>query len=139
MSKYLIDTDICIAFLKDKFNIKRKIKSVGISNCYISEITIAELTYGAYKSSNFEKHISEVVRMKNLFNVIPISDSIEKYAAEKVRLQRLGQLIPDFDLLIATSVVAHNMVIVTRNEKHFSRINDIVIENWTKREFNHFA
>ncbi len=47
--KYLLDTDICIFFLKGKFNIYEKIKQVGVENCYISEITIAELKYGAAK------------------------------------------------------------------------------------------
>lgn len=43
MNGYLIDTDICIYYLKGKFGIKDKVKEVEINNCYISEITIAEL------------------------------------------------------------------------------------------------
>lgn len=116
-----------------------KIDEVGLDNCYVSEITIIELTYGTYKSTNFEKHITEVVKIKSLFEVLSISDSIEEFVIEKVRLQRLGQLIPDFDLLIATSAVAHNMVMVTRNTKHLSRVNGISIEDWTKSEFNRFS
>ncbi len=126
-------------FLKGKFGLIDKVNEVGLDNCYISEITIIELTYGAYKSTNFEKHISEVVKIKSLFEVLSISASIEKFAKEKVHLQRLGKLIPDFDLLIAATAITNNMTMVTRNEKHLSRINEISIENWTKREFNRFA
>ena len=139
MSQYLIDTDICISFLKGKHGIKEKVKEVGIENCYISEITIAELTYGAYKSTNFEKHILEVKKMEILFEIIPIYGSINKYGEERVRLQKTGNLIPDFDLLIGTTAVTNNLVMVTNNEKHLSRISGIVIENWTKREYNKFV
>ena len=136
MDEYLIDTDICVYYLKGKFGIKDKVKEVGINNCYISEITIAELTYGAHKSKDFQKHILEVKKMEVLFEIIPIYGSFEKYAEERVRLQNAGVLIPDFDLLIGATAVANNLKMVTNNEKHLSRISGIVIENWTKKKFN---
>jgi len=136
MDGYLIDTDICIYYLKGKFGIKDKIKDVAVNNCYISEITIAELTYGAYKSKAFAKHILEVKKLEVLFEIIPIYGSFDKYASERVRLQNAGILIPDFDLLIGTTAVMNNLTMVTNNEKHLSGISDIAIENWTKKKFN---
>lgn len=50
--EFLIDTDIIIDYLKGRFFLNEKIKEVGLANCYVSEITIAELQYGAVKSSN---------------------------------------------------------------------------------------
>lgn len=78
MDQYLIDTDICIHFLKGKFRINDKVREVGLDNCSLSEITIAELTYGAYKSANFKKHILEVKKMEALFEIIPIYGSVNK-------------------------------------------------------------
>jgi len=127
--RYLLDTDICIFFLQGKFNIKEKIKGVGISNCYISEITIAELKFGAMKSSNIEKHTKEVEKMEELFSVIPIYNSLDNYAIEKVKLQNL---IPDFDLLIGVTAVSNSLVLVSNNERHLKRISHIELENWTK-------
>ncbi len=66
MKKYLIDTDICIFLLKDKYDLKAKVKTVGIENCFISDITIAELTFGAFKSTNYQKHIAEVDTFSSL-------------------------------------------------------------------------
>lgn len=40
---YLIDTNICIFFLKGKFDLQAKFERVGLENCFISEITVAEL------------------------------------------------------------------------------------------------
>ncbi|MEL7222173.1 MAG: hypothetical protein AAGJ93_12695 [Bacteroidota bacterium] len=50
--KYLIDTDILIDYFKAKYALNEKFKSVGLENCYVSEISIAELLYGALKSSD---------------------------------------------------------------------------------------
>ena len=44
--KYLLDTCICICWLRDKFNVKSRINAVGLENCCISEITVAELKFG---------------------------------------------------------------------------------------------
>ncbi len=132
MKRYLLDTDICIYFLKGKYHIKSKIEEAGLSNCFISEITIAELAYGAYNSEQFEKHIQEVLKMQALFEVIPINEILISFGEEKARLKKAGNLIPDFDLLIGLTAFQHNMILVTNNEKHLSRIDKIEIENWAK-------
>jgi tRNA(fMet)-specific endonuclease VapC len=47
--KYLLDSNICIHFFRGQFNIIEKLNEVGIENCAISEITLAELVFGAEK------------------------------------------------------------------------------------------
>ena len=49
MRKYLLDTNICAYFLNGKYHLDVKIAAIGIENCAISEITIAELKYGIKK------------------------------------------------------------------------------------------
>lgn len=137
--RYLLDSDICITYFKGKFGVPEKIDSVGIENCYVSEITIYELTYGALNSVQVEKHKKEVVLLEELFGLVPALVAKDVYAAEKVRLRRLGALIPDFDLLIGCSAVANDMVMVTNNEKHLERIEGIKIENWMKPAHNEFS
>ncbi len=53
--KYLLDTNICIHFFKGKFNLIDKLTKIGIENCAISEITLAELIFGAENSTNPKK------------------------------------------------------------------------------------
>jgi len=136
--RYLLDSDICIAYFKGNFFVPEKIDSVGIGNCYISEISIYELTYGALNSAQIDKHKNEVVLLEELFTVVPALTAKDVYAAEKVRLRRDGSLIPDFDLLIGCSAVANDMVMVTNNVKHLERIDGITIENWRAAEHNEF-
>ncbi len=135
---YLLDTDMLISFLKDKDYVAEKIDHVGIEYCYVSEISIIELTYGAYNSQKIQKHLDEVHQVENLFEVIPLYAAIDIFAREKVRLKKEGNLIPDFDLIIGCSAVANNMIMVTSNIKHLERIKGIKIENWRDAKFNEF-
>lgn len=130
--KYLLDTDICIFFLQGKYSIKDKIQKAGIDNCFVSEITILELKFGAAHSSNFKKHTEEVEQMESIFSVLPIYEAFDFFAKEKSRLKKNGILIPDFDLLIGSTAVINDLIMVTNNERHLQRIEGIKIENWTK-------
>ncbi len=53
--RYLLDTNICIYFLKGRYNLVEKFDQIGFDNLYISEITVAELKFGAAKSNKPEK------------------------------------------------------------------------------------
>lgn len=130
MNGYLLDTDICVFFLRGKYNLANKIEAVGIENCFVSEITIAELLFGAENSTDYEKHIKEVEFFEKNFKVITINSCLRLYAKEKAKLRRKGTPVAEFDLLIGATAVANNFTMVTRNRKHFEKISDIKIENW---------
>ena len=136
MSKYLLDTDTCIFLLKGKFGVKENVKKAGVENCFVSEITLLELSYGASKSENYEEHIKDIDVVEELFGVVPIYECIKLFGKEKARLKRIGKSIPEFDLLIGVSSVEKGMTLVTGNEKHMSRIDGIMIENWIDRSIN---
>ena len=59
MKQYLLDTNICIYLLKDLYDIAAQIERCGRKNCFISEITLAELYYGASHSGQKEKKMQE--------------------------------------------------------------------------------
>ena len=139
MSGYLLDTDICIFFLQGKFNLADKIAEVGIQNCSISEITIGELLFGAENSQNYQKHRKEVEHFERSFTVVPIYNVLPTYAKEKVRLRRAGTPVAEFDLLIGATALSHDLTLVTGNVKHFSKIQGLTIENWTKKTHNSFV
>lgn len=132
MKKYLLDTNICVFILRGENNLKVKIQSAGIDNCYISEITLAELYYGA-ECSNKPQKIRELINtFCNGIKIIPISNILEVYATQKASLRRQGKLIDDFDLLIGCTAISNNMILVTDNLKHLDRL-PVTIENWVKR------
>ena len=64
MKGYLLDTNICIFYMKVRYQLDEKIAKVGQNNCYISEITVAELLFGAARSANKEKHLNHLSSIK---------------------------------------------------------------------------
>lgn len=131
MKKYLLDTNICIYFLKGQFELHRKIEQIGEENCYLSEITIAELKYGAENSKQKEKNRRNHEEFQAKFKILPVFPAFDIYAKEKARLKTKGKVIDDFDLLIGATAVYNNLTLVTRNVSDFDRLSKIVIENWT--------
>lgn len=132
--RFLLDTNTCIFFLRGKLNLNEIIKEKGRENCFISEITVVELRYGAENSNNSLKSHKSVDTFISGLAIIPIFGSIKRYAKEKVRLRRIGKPMHDeFDLLIGVTAIENGLTLVTDNIKDFERLNGIKIENWFKR------
>ena len=133
---YLLDTNICVFYLRGKFNIDQLIDKAGWDNCCISEITELELKFGAELS----KQRDGIDRSQQLndfledIKILPINNAIDVAASEKIRLRLAGTPCEDnFDLLIACTAIANDMVCVTDNTKDFHRFHGIRLENWVAR------
>ncbi|HWF44326.1 MAG TPA: type II toxin-antitoxin system VapC family toxin [Candidatus Kapabacteria bacterium] len=126
---YLLDTNICIYYFSGRYGLKKKLHDVGISNCRISEITVAELKFGVEKSGKAKNRLVVETFISSI-EIQSILSSLDVFAREKARLRKLGQIIDDFDLLIGSTAIANDLILVTNNAKHLSRLNGIRIENW---------
>ena len=131
--KYLLDTNICIHLFRGKFNLIEKFQEIKLDHCAISEITLAELVFGAENSPNPKKNFKIIDQFTEQVKILPIFNSIQIYAKEKVRLRKAGIMISDFDLLIGSTAIANELIMVTENTKEFERITSIKIENWVQR------
>ena len=127
--KYLLDTNALISMLKNKGNVREQIIKAGFKNCFISEISIAELFYGAAKGGRIE-NFNDVKHIQQKFGVLSIYPYLESYGKVKALLESKGQRIDDFDILIGVTAQQNNFTMVTANIKHLGRIPDLHIENW---------
>jgi len=132
LNSYLLDTNICIYYLKGMFALDKVIQRVGSVNCFISEVTVAELKFGIENSKTPELIRPLVEALIPQFTITPIFDSLDIYAKEKSRLRKTGFLIDDFDLIIGATAIHHGMILVTNNTKHLNRLSGIQIEDWTQ-------
>jgi tRNA(fMet)-specific endonuclease VapC len=134
MSQYLLDTNICIHYLKGEYDLKVKVLQSGFSNCYISEITIAELLYGVENSapSKYQHNLNMVRDFELAFSeqTLPTITGFPIYAREKARLKRNGRTVGEFDLLIGATALRYDLTLVTRNTKDFENLAGIQLENW---------
>jgi tRNA(fMet)-specific endonuclease VapC len=129
---YLIDTNACVSFLRGHSSMRERFRRAGYGNCRISEITLAELLFGVYRSADPEKNRSRLDVLLIEIKVIAITDALETYAKEKARLAALGTPVADFDLLIGATAIHHGLTLVTNNSRHFQRIQGIQLEDWTQ-------
>ncbi len=120
--------------MRGMFEMNRKIALAGISNCYLSEITVAELYYGAENSDNPKKTMQQTEDFISLFRVIPFSQSLHTFGREMAYLKSIGRKIENFDMAIGSIALQHQMVMVTDNIDHLGRIRGIEIENWKTEE-----
>lgn len=117
--------------MKGKFDLETKFEKVNPDNCFISEITLAELKFGVGKSEKPEKNKKTLNNFLTGIQVLPIFHSLDLYAKEKARLQKAGTPIDDFDLLIGVTSITHQLTMVTNNTNHFKRISKVKLEDWT--------
>ena len=111
-------------------NVRDILLRIGTKNCYISEITVAELYFGLAKAEDKKRKLEDIREVQKLFRVIPAYSSFKEYSEIRHSLEHSGQRIDQFDLLIAATALHQQMTLVTSNLKHFERIQGIEIENW---------
>jgi len=122
--QYLLDTSICVFFLRGLLDHNIITKDKGLDNCYISEITVFELRCGAENSNNSKKSHKAVDRFIQGLSIIPIYGCAKRYAEEKVKLRKNGTPMHDeFDLLIAVTAIENNLSLVTDNLKDFKNFD----------------
>ena len=130
MAKYLLDTCVCISMFRNEGHVREKLLNVGLDNCYISEITIAELYFGVAKVENKKRKLEDIKRVQQMFKVIPAYSSFKEYGEIRHSLEHTGLRVDQFDLLMGATAIHHQMTLVTSNLKHFERMPGIKIESW---------
>ncbi len=138
MEKYLLDTNIWIEHFHQRSGVTKHIMELQTTQLFVSEITLAELTFGAYNSSDFERHIKEPQWLRRYITVLDISDVFNEYAQIRCALKKmqknLDKNIGNFDILIGATALHYGLTVVTDNVKHFELMPDVKVENWFTRD-----
>ena len=125
---YLLDSDRIIDALHSRQDAIDLISTVIVDGVAISVITVGELYEGTYRSPDPQMRMNQLRQFLSQFPVLPVTQPIvEVFAAERARLRAQGTPIADFDLLIASTALHHNLTLVTRNLRHFRRVSGLRI------------
>ena len=130
MAKYLLDTCTCISMFRNEGRVRDTLRRIGTKNCYISEITVAELYFGLAKAEDKKRKLDDIREVQRLFRVIPAYASFKEYGEIRYSLEHTGQRVDQFDLLIGATALHHDLTLVTSTLKHFERMQGVKIENW---------
>ncbi len=128
---YLLDTDTCIAVLRQKPAALARLQSLSPDDCGISAITSYELFAGAEKARDAK---SERAKLDQFFAVVDVLDFDEAASAEaaaiRATLEKAGTPIGPYDLLIAGHALVLGVILVTGNTNEFRRVSGLQLENW---------
>lgn len=130
--KYLVDTNILIYLMNSKSSeLQNKFISHPTQEFFVSTITVAELIYGAKKSSRVEQNLNAAIKILSPFSIIDFTsmDAFE-YGDIRCDLERKGQIIGANDLLIAAQARRLNLTVITANLKEYERVKGLNVENW---------
>jgi predicted nucleic acid-binding protein len=129
---FLLDTDTIIYNLKGNRAVRRNLQDHFEDPMKMCVITLMELYFGAYRSKKITGNLSKVRAIENAFEIISVnSECAEIFGMLKASLKKSGTSLDDFDLIIASCAMTHNLTLVTNNIKHFSRIDGLKLTNWT--------
>ncbi|MBW1752658.1 MAG: type II toxin-antitoxin system VapC family toxin [Deltaproteobacteria bacterium] len=129
---YLLDTDTIIFSLKGHEAIKKNLQKHFEEPMKICVITLMELYFGAYKSEKVTGNLAKIRTIENAFEIISTGrESAEIFGMLKASLEKSGTPLDDFDLIIASCALSHNLILVTNNIKHFDRVEGLRLTNWT--------
>ncbi len=122
--KYLIDSDWIIDHLNGVESVTKKLEKFTASGICTSIISVAELYEGVYGSKNYEASLETLETFLEGITVLSIDQEVCKiFGRERNKLRKLGNIIGDFDLLIASICLKHNLILLTNNKTHFERID----------------
>jgi tRNA(fMet)-specific endonuclease VapC len=133
-TRYLLDTNICVYIRQHKpLEVLGRFERLRPGEAAISVVTAGELLYGAEKSVH---RIAALERLRELFLVLPPlslpETAASAYGSIRSDLERRGEMIGNNDLWIAAHAAAERLVLVTNNEREFSRVRNLKVQNWTE-------
>ena len=128
---FLLDTDTIIYNMKGNVDVQNNLRRHINDSISISVITLMELYYGARKSQKVAINLAKIKTLEQSIETIPVGlESTEIFGLLKAQPEIEGNRLDDFDLIIASCAMAHNLTLVTNNTKHFQRIDGLKLANW---------
>ena len=130
----LLDTNVCIHIIRHRPQaVLRRFEDYGIGEAGISSVTVAELRYGAEKSSRPEQNLEALGRFLLPLEVLAFGqEAAAAYGRIRAVLEKAGTPIGPLDTLIAAHAVSVGVTLVTNNTREFRRVPGLEVEDWTR-------
>jgi tRNA(fMet)-specific endonuclease VapC len=128
---YLLDTNTLIYFFKQQGHVAAHLQQVQASQIALPAVAIFELEYGLLRSTKPQTQQKGMDAVLAAYRVLPLDAKSAKSAAwAKHTLELAGAPIGPADQLIAGIALAHDLALITRNTREFSRVPGLRLENW---------
>ena len=134
MLKFMLDTNIAIYTLKNKPAPVREIFKKHDGQICLSSVSYMELVFGAERSSDPQRNLRSLEGFVARLEVLALDIEAASHAGQiRAELATRGTPIGPFDQLIAGHARSRGLILVTNNEREFSRVAGLRTENWASR------
>jgi tRNA(fMet)-specific endonuclease VapC len=129
---YLLDTDICVEYLRGSdADIRDRLSSLAPTDAWLCSIVKAELNFGAHNSKRVAANLRRLREFYQHLQSAPFDDrAAEHYGSLRAHLRREGTEIGPNDLKIASIALANDMTLVTGNLREFHRVPGLMVAEW---------
>ncbi|MDP1778748.1 MAG: type II toxin-antitoxin system VapC family toxin [Anaerolineales bacterium] len=125
----IMDSDHCVAILRGKLDLRTKVSPDD--ELAITTVSIGELIHGAHRSQQVSENLARLDVLLAALTVLSFDEfSARRFGIIKAGLENSGTLLHDLDLQIASIAIEYNLPLLTHNQKHFSRIKNLMLEDW---------
>ncbi|GHS95320.1 nucleic acid-binding protein [Synergistales bacterium] len=130
---YFLDSNICIYYMKNKSQkLNDRLENTITNKIKLPSMVVAELFYGASKSKWAQANFNHLRAFVSIYEIIPFEEEAAyRYGTIRAYLEEKGQIIGNNDMIIAATVLSRDGVLVTNNAGEFSRVKNLVVEDWT--------
>jgi tRNA(fMet)-specific endonuclease VapC len=130
--KFLLGTDTCIYAIKQDASVLRRLLSESRADIAVSVITEGELRTARPRARTPTRRVGRVENFLRPLSILEFtSEDAASYAQIRARRERAGTPIGPLDTLIAAQAVLRKRTLVTNNQREFSRIPGLRVENWS--------
>ena len=134
--QYLLDTDICSYLIRGRdagLLATMQTKARAGADISISAITYAELRSGAERARHADRYNHAIYLFcERLSGVLAWDRSAaDEFASLEAELHKRGRPIGRNDTMIAAHALSLGCAVVTNNQRHFSRVPRLQVENWS--------
>jgi tRNA(fMet)-specific endonuclease VapC len=132
MTRYLLDTNICIYLIKKHPpEVLARFQQIQLKQLHIPTITLFELYYGIEKNNSQQRNLAALENFIAPLTIVDFTlDAAKKAAKIRDNLQKSGTPIGAYDIQIAAIAISLNMTLLTSNTREFERVKDLKLENW---------
>ena len=132
VTRYMLDTNTVSHLLKKQPAVAHRVVAVPITSLCISAITQGELLFGLAKRPDATALHGAVREFLRRVDVLPWDAAAsEVYGPARAVTQREGRVLAPMDLLIGSHALSLDAILVT-NDRAFSQLPGLVIEDWTE-------
>jgi predicted nucleic acid-binding protein len=127
---FLLDTDICSAYLKGDRNVQGRFLQYG-GRLHVSVITVGELYSGVLSIRASSRLLPGLLAMLQDTTILDATHDVAyTFGAIRAPLLDRGLPAPGMDLMNAATALVHNLTLVTHNTQDYAKVPGLTLVDW---------